>query len=310
MKTPFGPLARKIPGLGRIQRFLDELLGRGHSDAEPDPDGMHARTLVGNIENFRLQDLPVGSSVRLSPGLRDRVLLSFAKRAEEFLSKELDLSVEGIDSDVEDFFRLLKSNPARNYQSGSTSDRQNLWLHLLTTQLEPETVVESGVFVGKSLYTLREAAPDASLHAFDIDLGGLKFQDESISYHEYDWSESDVNCDNQLGLCHFDDHINNGRRIREAYERGFKHLVFDDCPRVSEMHSYRYPGAPTAMMIARDELEEGDCVEYHWNEKKLRYQFEPDDTWGAEKVIDTAHYFPPFEEGGTQVKHFAYVRLK
>lgn len=310
MKIPLAlkRTARKIPGMLRLKKSLDRLLGR-EIDSSPDPDGMSARSLVKSVDDFRLDDAPVGSDVRLSPDLRDRVVSRFSERAEKFLSGELGLSVKGVSSDVKNFFESLKSNPARNHRRGATGDRRNLWLYLLAAQLEPETVVESGVWVGRSLFALREAAPSASLHAFDINLGRLVFQDESIEYHEYDWSKSDVTCSNENGLCYFDDHINNGRRIREAYEKGFKHLVFDQCPRVSEVHPYRYPGIPTAMMIARDELTEGDCIEYPWDGKKLRYQFNPDDTWEAEDLIDLACYFPAFEEGGGQVNHFAYVRL-
>ena len=307
MRIPFTlkRTARKIPGVLKFKRALERLLGR---ETGPNPDGMKARSLVKSIEDFRLEDTPVGSGVRLSPDLRDRVVSRFSKRAEEFF-RELGLPVEGVSSDVQEFFESLKSNPARDDRGGATGDRRNLWLYLLAAQLEPGTVVESGVWVGRSLYTLREAAPSASLHAFDINLGRLTFQDESIDYHEYDWSKSDVACSGENGLCYFDDHINNGRRIREAYEKGFKHLVFDQCPRVSEVHPYRYPGIPTAMMIARDELRKGDCIEYRWDGKKLRYQFSPDDTWGAEDLIDLACYFPAFEEGGGRVNHFAYVRL-
>lgn len=292
-------VARRVPGLDRYVS----------SSSTPNPDGMHSQSLVSEIDSFHLDDNPVGSDVRLNSALQDRVLSRFANRAREFFSVELSLPTEGIESDVRKFFSLIDSNPARESTGGATGDRKNLWLHLLARQLEPTTVVESGVFVGRSLFTLWSAIPSASVHAFDISFDRLQFREKEIDYHEYDWSDSDVRNGPGPGLCYFDDHINNGRRIREAYERGFRHLVFDQCPRVSEVHPYRYPGMPTAMMIARGDFQEGDSVEYRWKDKTLRYQFDPSDTWGAEDVIDFACYFPAFEEGGQEVRHFAYVKL-
>jgi hypothetical protein len=102
MRIPFTlkRTARKIPGVLKFKRALEKLLGR---ETGPNPDGMKARSLVKSIEDFRLEDTPVGSGVRLSPDLRDRVVSRFSKRAEEFF-RELGLPVEGVSSDVQEFF--------------------------------------------------------------------------------------------------------------------------------------------------------------------------------------------------------------
>ena len=269
---------------------------------------MQEMSLLENIDHFRLNDGEVGSGVRMSSSLKNRVLTRFADRAENFLSEELGFSIEEVESDITRFFRLLKSNPARSHRHGSTSDRKNLWLHLLVSKLEPDTIVESGVWVGRSLFTLRKASPSSDLHAFDISFENLLFENDSITYHENDWSKSKLEFRNGTGFCYFDDHINNGKRTKEAYEKGFKHLVFDDCPRVSEIGEYRFPGVPTAIMIYKKEMEEGEKVEYSYKDEKIGYTFKKEHVHDSYNLIEKEYYLSSVK-GGKKVKHLAYVKI-
>lgn len=120
---------------------------------------------------------------------------------------------------------------------------------------------------------MRQACPLAEMHAFDIDLSRLVYNDESIQYHEHDWSEHDFgNVRDRSTLVFFDDHINQMRRIEESSERGFDTLIFDD--NLPVYHIYREIGAivPTVDMIFDDDLEDGDEIEWlHYNRSHKAY---------------------------------------
>lgn len=64
--------------------------------------------------------------------------------------KNPDLNV----SDLKEFFNGYRQNPARD-GIGATRYNSLLWLFTFCRYLNPEVVVESGVYIGRSLWTLR-----------------------------------------------------------------------------------------------------------------------------------------------------------
>lgn len=278
--------------------------------ARSSPDGMQAQALEHPVETHEYAADSFGLA-KTSPALRARLVQRLSEDVAVFIKDELGiLSRPTIEQDVLDFYRLLKRNPARQETKGSTQDGLNLWLHLIVRQLQPQIIVESGTLVGRSLYTLKQASTSAEIHSFDISYFKLLFKDNSIEYHEYDFSNSDIKCQG-IGFAYFDDHINNGRRIREAYDKGIKYVVFDQCAQVGAVHPYRYPGLPSAIMIADGTLEEGDVIEWIWKEQKLRYQFSTEHTYGAEKLIEFAKPLPSLEDWmGERPGHAVFVKLR
>jgi hypothetical protein len=293
--------------------MLSRLLGRRRRKRRkrrpPPPDRMDARALETSVERLDHSDDPFGV-VKTNPALRARLVSGLAQVATDHC-RDLGLVAPQVsERDIEDFYERLPGNPARNVQEGATEDGLNLWLHLLARRIAPDTVAESGTYVGRSLYTLRHAAPQAALHAFDISFGPLVYHDASVHYHEMDWSHSDLQC-RGLGLAYFDDHINNGLRIREAYDRGFRHLVFDQCPSVGTVHKFRYPGLPSARMIAENQLAEGEVCEWRWHGQPMRYVFSTAHTHGAEHLMELARPLPSLSPWmGSPPGEALYVRLR
>lgn len=273
------------------------------------PDGMARQALVSPTKRHEFNGDPFGA-VKVNSTLRKRILEELCGFVEQYLQKELGLKVRNdVKEDILGFYSFLDENPARG-KKGATGNGLNLWLHLLVRQLRPAVIVESGVWVGRSLYTLKQASSLAEIHAFDISFDKLVARDPGIEYHEYDWSDSAVICSG-VGFCYFDDHINNGRRIREAYERGFRHLVFDDCPSVSMVHLFRFPGLPSAIMLGNDSLREGDTLEWTWRDQPLRYRFEESHTYGAKDLIEFVKPLPSLHAWtGQTTANAAYVKLK
>jgi hypothetical protein len=213
-------------------------------------------------------------------------------------------------TDLEDYFRATSHNRAFGIR-GTTPGNGTIWLFLLARILNPKVIVESGVFHGSSLFTFRNAVPDAKIFAFDIDFTKLLSRLNGVDYRQHDWGTDNVRAESRSDLCFFDDHINNCMRIRQSYERGFRYVVVDDSPDLGEIHQFRYPAVPTMSMIKNDKWTDGDMVEWNWNGRRLRYTFRIADTFGVKGLIEGVYRFPSLKRwtGMEDAFHY-YVRLK
>ncbi len=212
---------------------------------------------------------------------------------------------------LESFRASMDTNPARGIRGG-TGYNSLLWLFAVTSALAPEIVVESGVYVGSSLWTLRRSAPDARLVAFDVNLRKLTFSDDSIEFVEADWAGTKLDASSPGDLCYFDDHVDNALRIVQAAQRGFKHLVFDDCASLANLVHYRYPGVPSARMLVDGALADGQTFRWMWQGEALEYTYREEDVREARALVEEVVAFPGLKEltahGDTH--DFYYVRLR
>jgi hypothetical protein len=212
--------------------------------------------------------------------------------------------------DLNEYFQAMNLNRAFGIL-GTTPGNGTIWLFLLAKALQSKVIVESGVYHGSSLFTLRRAVPHAKMFAFDITFANLLSRLEGVDYRQHDWGTDDVRAESPSDLCFFDDHINNCMRVRQSYDRGFRHVVVDDSPDIGEIHQFRYPAVPTISMIENDKWNEGDMVEWNWNGRRLRYTFRVADTFGAKDVIEAAYRFPSLKRWtGMDDAFHHYVRLK
>lgn len=270
---------------------------------------MKNSSLVEEVPGFEQSAFP--GPVLLGDDLKNRISADLKHFIDLFMTG-LNIDSRGLTiGDIEDFFTSYPRNPARE-GTGSTRYNSLLWLFLFCRVLKPAVIVESGVYIGRSLWTLRKASPDAQLHAFDINLKPLKFHKENIKLKEMDWSQSDVTAKSGNDLCYFDDHINNCLRIKQAKEKGFKHLIFDDSPSIMNLSHFRFPGVPTAQMLLSDNLSEGDVISWKWRDKVLRYVHSESNTYGVREIIEKIVVLPGLETytGREGSAHFVYVQLK
>jgi hypothetical protein len=246
---------------------------------------------------------------RANPTLHSRNMQELLCCVNEFLAK-IDIRGTVSMTDLDDYFRSMSQNGAFGIL-GTTPGNGTVWLFLLARILNPRVVVESGVFRGSSLFTFRNAVPQAKIFAFDLDFAALLSRLQGVDYRQHDWSTDKVRAESSSDLCFFDDHINNCKRIRQSYERGFRHVVVDDSPDLGEIHQFRYPAVPTMSMIENNKWAEGDTVEWNWNGRRLRYTFRVADTFGASEIIEAIHRFPSLKRwtGMEDAFHY-YVRLK
>jgi hypothetical protein len=268
---------------------------------------MHSVSLVQDI-GMAVPE-PAFINYRANPTLHSRNMQELLDCVCNFTTM-IGLSGSASMTDLEDYFRAMSHNRAFGIR-GTTPGNGTIWLFLLARILNPKIIVESGVFHGSSLFTFRNAVPDAKIFAFDVNFATLLSRLSGVDYRQHDWVTDNVRAQSPSDLCFFDDHINNCLRIRQSYDRGFRHVVVDDSPDLGEIHQFRYPAVPTISMIENDKWTEGDMVEWNWNGRRLRYTFRIADTFGAKELIDGVYRFPSLKRwtGMEDAFHY-YVRLK
>jgi hypothetical protein len=213
--------------------------------------------------------------------------------------------------DLNDYFQAMGRNQAFG-MTGTTSGNGTLWLFFLARALKPRVIVESGVYYGSSLFTFRHAAAaQTKIYAFDLNFAALLSRMDGVDYRQHDWGTDNVRAEDPSDLCFFDDHINSCLRLRQSYERGFRHVVIDDSPDIGEMARFRYPAVPSLPMIQDDKWADGDTIEWNWNDRRLRYTFRVADTFGARELVEAILRFPSLKRWtGMEDPLHHYVRLK
>ena len=205
-------------------------------------------------------------SIAADEHLVDELLDELARVADEFfeassMRNESPTAAAGTTRDeVAEFWRTYSSRPFADNRGGS-GFHNSFWLYLVTRRLAPSCIVESGVWKGQTTWLLEAASADAEtpadVHGFDLNLGLLEHRSGRAKFHEHDWSEfywnraegnradgSGADVDPSRALAFFDCHVSHARRIVEAHERGFRHLVFDDNPPARHLYAYGVPGFP------------------------------------------------------------------
>lgn len=199
---------------------------------------------------------PKGDSEPISSLFVESAIGKISMLARQFVNEMLntDVSISEMEKWVLDAMDLYEKRPIEDNSGGGTFNNM-LWIYLLARALEPETIIESGVWKGQSTFFLHKAAPGAAIKAFDISFKRLEYRNSEVQYCEHDWTlaDWDVKCGSKT-LAFFDDHINQARRILEAKERGLKYLIFDDNLPFYMSYKDRPRNLPTIEMLYDDSL--------------------------------------------------------
>lgn len=211
---------------------------------------------------------------------------------------------------VDEFFEIYPQRPVLRNTYGSGFDNC-FWLFLAARCLAPELIVESGVQRGQTTWVLRQACPQAALRCFDINLGRRVYTDPQASYVEADWSGLEFGAvDAQRSLCFFDDHVNQARRVREAHQCGFRHLIFDDTVPAHKIYADAEPPLPTVHMLLDPRVQVGERIEWVCQGHRHSYVLSAGDST-ARELIQHCAAFPDIAHvvGHGRSSHPAYVRL-
>ena len=163
------------------------------------------------------------------------------------------------------FFDLYDQRPVKDNKGGSGFN-DSLWLFCAARALAPDLIVESGVFRGHSTWLLRQACPEAEIHSFDPDLTNLVHRDPRGGLYDVDWTDKPLpSSQGRRALIFFDDHVNQARRVREAQERGFRDLLFDDNFPAEHLYAVGVPPIPTLEMVMDPAI--ADHREIRWRRR-------------------------------------------
>ena len=144
--------------------------------------GMHEACLAEEISPFEYEQK--FTKLNTNEDLTARNVAELARTVTPVLEKITGTSI-GVENDIKEFMGYVENSPAADHR-GSTQAGSLLWLYLISKNLNPKVLVESGVLVGTSLHCFRHSCPDAQIYAFDINLKRLMFEDDSINFHEMD----------------------------------------------------------------------------------------------------------------------------
>ena len=205
---------------------------------------------------------------------------------------EVASSITRAGAAVREFLAIYPDRPVPDNKGGNHFNG-SLWIFVITRLLAPRLIVESGVFRGHTTWLLRQAAPAAEIHSFDVDLSNLVYRDADAVLHERDWSEVELApADGARSLAFFDDHISHARRIVEAHDRGFRRLLFDDNFSADTLYAVGTPPVPTVDMLLDRELAPGTELSWLRDGKRHTYRYDDADAGRARRLIAHSAVLP------------------
>ncbi|XP_074312515.1 uncharacterized protein LOC141648005 [Silene latifolia] len=159
--------------------------------------------------------------------------------------KSVEWTSKDLISGLEEFIPLYENRPIKNNMFGMGFDHSfGLWF--IARWLKPDIMIESGAFKGHSTWVLRQAMPNARIisvtprHPEKYLKKGPAYVDQNCTYFagkdfvdfgNIDWKsvlkKHGVTDQSQV-LVFFDDHQSELKRLRQALEAGFRHIVFED----------------------------------------------------------------------------------
>jgi hypothetical protein len=206
---------------------------------------------------------------------------------------------------VDDFFRVYTSREKTDNTHGS-GFHNAFWLYTIARVLDPELIVESGVWKGHTSWLLSKACPDADKYGFDISLNKLEYTNLDTQMFQQDWQTfSFPSFDPDRALIFFDCHVNHAQRLIEAHSKGFKHILFDDNPPAYKIFSH-VPGIPTAAMLYAGEGIDKSEISWVWNGKSYTEPIDIEEAHQAKELIKK-HYTLPDVGGLTRYGGFAFL---
>jgi hypothetical protein len=195
---------------------------------------------------------------------------------------ELTLTNKEIRNNINEFNEIYSKKPLNDNQGGMKAPHM-MGTFSMVRNLNPNTIIESGVWFGQGTWMLDQSAPNAQLHCIEPIQNGIKIKIDGSKHYSNDFSTLDFSeLDKDETLIFFDDHQNAFERIKQCKEMGFKHLIFED----------NYPP------------NQGDCVSIKKIMSNKNYvvgrgtdvtnvSHNPEDTDFLNEWVDIYYEFPP-----------------
>tara|TARA_R110000824_G_scaffold32871_3_gene105945 strand:- start:6632 stop:7429 length:798 start_codon:yes stop_codon:yes gene_type:complete len=210
-------------------------------------------------------------------------------------------SREDLIGSLQEFLRVYDKRPIRSNFGGMSSSHMFVtWF--LCKRLNPKHIIESGIWMGQSSWLLETACPNAEIVSIDPELHLRKYISPNISYTVTDFT--DINWDSinkDETLCFFDDHYGVDR-IKQAAQRGFKHILYED-----NYHDGRGNGShPQYGHLANvDPLNQGPRS---YSPKSSLLLNTSDGIW-LRDAVDIYYEFPPIYPDVDSVRGYEWAKI-
>lgn len=146
-----------------------------------------------------------------------------------------ELLTENYSSYIEEFLDLYKNKPIEDNTGGMKSPHL-FNMYCLLKELNPNLIIESGVWKGQGTWLFEQACPDSTIISFDVYYGNQVYKSDKVQYLQMDISTFDWNnffetmeqFTPENTLLFLDDHTDFIKRIKFLETVPFKKIVFED----------------------------------------------------------------------------------
>jgi len=129
--------------------------------------------------------------------------------------------------ELENFIQLYEKRPIKNNKGGMLFP-QMFYFYFILKKINPELVIESGVYKGQSTWLIENTLPNAKMIALDIDLSQREYISKKAFYSSKDFRFQNFSKIPNNTLVFFDDHVNHTERIIESKFFNIKNIVLED----------------------------------------------------------------------------------
>jgi hypothetical protein len=128
---------------------------------------------------------------------------------------------------INNFCEIYKNRPIKDNKGGMLFPHMFAFYFILK-KLNPELVIESGVFKGQSTWIIEQALPNSKIISIDKNLNQRVFISKKANYSNIDFRFHNFSKIPENTLVFFDDHVNHIERLKESSYFKIKNIIFED----------------------------------------------------------------------------------
>ncbi len=130
-------------------------------------------------------------------------------------------------NELDNFIHLYQNRPIKDNKGGMLFP-QMFYFYFVLKKINPELVIESGVYKGQSTWLIENTLPNSEIIALDIDLSQREYISKKAFYSSKDFRFHNFSKVPNNTLVFFDDHVNHIERIIESKFFNIKNIVLED----------------------------------------------------------------------------------
>ena len=144
-----------------------------------------------------------------------------------FKKNQPNWSYKDIAEDIKKFCDFYEERPIKNNVGGMRFNHA-FALYFILKKINPDLVIESGVFKGQSTWIIEKTLPKTKIICLDVDLTKRVYISKKAHYSNLDFRFHDFSKIPENTLVLFDDHVNHIERIKDANYFKIKNIILED----------------------------------------------------------------------------------